>query len=118
MFFRNGRWRSQWAVQLAASGEVAEVTGLLKVQVHYYEEGNVQLVSSKEVKESLNIGVRITFLKCKMTISYLKGSKVVSIDRSFKEHYSYLFISNFIGTSPCKQRKTNEPKRMAKYLSF
>ena len=50
----NGRWRSQWTVVM--SGNQAEVTGVLKVQVHYYEDGNVQLVSSKEVKETISLG--------------------------------------------------------------
>ena len=50
----NGRWRSQWT--MVVSGQQAEVTGVLKVQVHYYEDGNVQLVSSKEVKETITMG--------------------------------------------------------------
>jgi len=50
----NGRWRSQWS--LLVSGQQAQLSGVLKVQVHYYEEGNVQLVSSKEVKETIVLG--------------------------------------------------------------
>ncbi|CAH2005271.1 unnamed protein product [Acanthoscelides obtectus] len=50
----NGRWRSVWQVTLEG-GSTAQLRGILKVQVHYYEEGNVQLVSTKEIKESVPI---------------------------------------------------------------
>ncbi|KAL7294620.1 hypothetical protein TKK_0011924 [Trichogramma kaykai] len=53
--FWNGRWRSVWTVNFNTNSSIAELKGSLKVQVHYYEDGNVQLVSSKEVKESLPI---------------------------------------------------------------
>lgn len=53
--FWNGRWRSVWSVSFGTNSGSAELRGSLKVQVHYYEDGNVQLVSSKEVKENLSI---------------------------------------------------------------
>ncbi|XP_071484928.1 F-actin-capping protein subunit alpha-2-like [Diadema antillarum] len=51
----NGRWRSQWSLNFDPSGGSVEAVGLIKVQVHYYEDGNVQLVSHKEVKIPLEV---------------------------------------------------------------
>lgn len=53
--FWNGRWRSEWSVTFSGSGGSAELKGLLKLQVHYYEDGNVQLVSNKDVTNNINI---------------------------------------------------------------
>ncbi|KAL1122451.1 hypothetical protein AAG570_002782 [Ranatra chinensis] len=47
----NGCWRSQWSVSLDSGN--ADIKGILKVQVHYYEDGNVQLIGSKEIVENI-----------------------------------------------------------------
>ncbi|XP_070558663.1 F-actin-capping protein subunit alpha-1-like [Ptychodera flava] len=61
--FWNGRWRSQWSATFSPSSNSADVTGLLKVQVHYYEDGNVQLVSHKEIKEKVQFSDKDTLAK-------------------------------------------------------
>ncbi|XP_074594200.1 F-actin-capping protein subunit alpha [Brevipalpus obovatus] len=53
----NGRWRSVWTTKFnpSSGGQQAELRGIINIQVHYFEDGNVQLVTQKEVKKMLNV---------------------------------------------------------------
>ncbi|EPB80709.1 f-actin capping protein alpha subunit [Ancylostoma ceylanicum] len=55
--FCNGRWRSEWKVPVG-DGKTGsqELVGKIKVQVHYYEDGNVQLFSEKDC----NVKIQVT----------------------------------------------------------
>ncbi|KAF8923727.1 F-actin-capping protein subunit alpha [Dissophora ornata] len=48
--FWNGRWRSVWTLDTATG----VVKATLKCKVHYYEDGNVQLETSKDIEEKLS----------------------------------------------------------------
>jgi len=43
--FWNGRWRAVWTCKLAPGGGNIDISGRLRVNVHYYEDGNVQLTT-------------------------------------------------------------------------
>ena len=50
--FWNGRWRSSYVLNPSSSS----TTGTIKVDVHYYEDGNVRMSTSKKVELSSGIG--------------------------------------------------------------
>ena len=133
--FWNGRWRSQWTVNI--NGNKAEVLGMLKVQVsciqtplvikqnawskdsfpikivkvHYYEEGNVQLVSSKEVSRisfwlRKDPGLRVLVLIWENTFSQVKdgislgndaeaGKALVKLMKDSEEEYQNGISENY-----------------------
>jgi capping protein alpha len=49
---RNGRWRSLYIFD-PSSGSLE---GSIKVDVHYYEDGNVRLITNKSVSSSVSSG--------------------------------------------------------------
>lgn len=63
IIFRNGLWRSVWSIKFTPGQGKAELQGKIKAQVHYYENGNVQLVSYKDVNQSISFSVGF---RCRM----------------------------------------------------
>ncbi|OQR80466.1 F-actin-capping protein subunit alpha, partial [Thraustotheca clavata] len=47
----SGRWTSKWKLQL--EGQAATLSGSIDVHVHYYEDGNLQLQSRKDVEQTI-----------------------------------------------------------------
>jgi len=50
--FYNGRWRSVW-IATFTPGKQAQITGNLRLNVHYYEDGNVQLNTNCNKKDTI-----------------------------------------------------------------
>jgi capping protein alpha len=58
--YRNGRWRSEWHIpQFDGKSTLHKCTGKLRLQVHYYEDGNVQLISEKDLQVDVKLGVSL-----------------------------------------------------------
>ena len=62
--FWSGRWRSVWKATFQSDTKV-KLSGTMKLNVHYYEEGNVQLNTSQDhgetvdAKSAADVGVEI-----------------------------------------------------------
>lgn len=47
--FWSGMWNSVWNLEVDASASTYKVSGDIKIQVHYFEDGNLQLNSNKAI---------------------------------------------------------------------
>mmetsp|Transcript_21649 Transcript_21649/g.36258 ORF Transcript_21649/g.36258 Transcript_21649/m.36258 type:complete len:307 (+) Transcript_21649:108-1028(+) len=50
--FWSGRWTSSWTVEVDSASSSGTISGEIKVHVHYFEDGNLQLQSGKTIPQS------------------------------------------------------------------
>lgn len=74
---RNGRWRSHYTF---SSGQL---TGNIRVDVHYYEDGNVRLLTEKPVSASLSSSASASEIV----------RQIASIERKYQEDLNKAFGS-------------------------
>jgi len=90
--FWNGRWRAEWSINFNSNGGPSELKGLFKLQVHYYEDGNVQLVSNKEVTKDINVSSPGGLAKD--IVKFVEDSET-SYQRSIGENYQTMSDTTF-----------------------
>jgi len=88
--FYNGRWRSTYTITI--SGGQATIRGNIRVNVHFYEEGNVQLVSNVMKEANVPAGNPDAFAKAAVdAISKLEQDFHLSLDN----HYDTMSNTTF-----------------------
>ena len=82
---RNGRWRSTYFVDPPS----CTLSGTIKVDVHYYEDGNVRLTTSKSVSN--------TSLSSSITAPEVM-KQIARIEKQYQEELNKGFIALSEGT--------------------
>ncbi|KAL9601843.1 MAG: hypothetical protein Q9179_002734 [Wetmoreana sp. 5 TL-2023] len=78
--FWNGRWRSTYL--FTPSPSTPSLTGTINVDVHYYEDGNVRLTTSKKVSEmkvEASVGLSPTALAAQVV------RKIAAVEKGYQE---------------------------------
>ncbi|XP_055503702.1 F-actin-capping protein subunit alpha-2-like [Leucoraja erinacea] len=71
--FWNGFWKSEW--KLVHSASQAEVSGIIKVKAHYFEEGSITLISNTEVNQKLPVNN-----ECEGATEFVKAIENADVD--------------------------------------
>uniref|UniRef100_A0A0D6RA16 F-actin-capping protein subunit alpha n=1 Tax=Araucaria cunninghamii TaxID=56994 RepID=A0A0D6RA16_ARACU len=90
--FCNGRWRSVWKIEFKDDLQAVELKGKLGVVAHYFEEGNVQLDTCYECKDST---LMQTPEECASSITSIIRHHESEYLSSLEESYSKLSDTTF-----------------------
>lgn len=78
-FLRVGKWQSDWTFKTQEGSHEGNLTGIIDLKIHYFEDGNVQLQSCKSFESEIKIPVSFT------------GSTDIFTDSSVNRANKYLF---------------------------
>jgi capping protein alpha len=86
----NGRWRSQWTCKFSSGGGQIQLNGIVRVNVHYYEDGNVQLTTDTPKNATVQGGNN----PAAIADAAVKAIKKVEQDYHAKIEQSYATLSD------------------------
>jgi len=79
-----GRWRSVWTAKFKPGSGNAQLDGNFKIQIHYYEEGNVQLNTNTDRSKSVPVSDAASFAdKALKIIAAAESDFHAALDKSY-----------------------------------